>query len=359
MAKNFQTGVSFDTQITNGTIFHLQVEPVGSLPAATSNNKGKMLFLTSDNVLYYSNGTVWVASEAAITYTGSGAIVVTGTVISIDPATTSDPGSMSAADKTKLDNATDAATASRLIIRDASGRAKVVDPAVAGDIATKNYVDTQITANVAGLLDLQGAHDASTAAYPVGALAGDTWYISVAGTISGTVYEVGDVIFANIDSPTSSDWSKLQLNLTTATTTTPGIVELATNGETLLLSSSTVVVTPSNLAALVASESQSGLIQIASTAEVNAGTDNTVAVSPSKLAAYTGAFAKFEQQNLTGTALTTYTITHSIGRRYVHLAIYDSTGQELAVGYTCDSTTQITMSAILSNGASYVVKLIG
>jgi hypothetical protein len=55
--------------------------------------------------------------------------------------TTSVDGFMSAADKTKLDNAVSTATASRLVIRDGSGRAQFADPAAAADAATKGYVD--------------------------------------------------------------------------------------------------------------------------------------------------------------------------------------------------------------------------
>lgn len=57
-------------------------------------------------------------------------------------ATTSANGFMSAADKTKLDNATDSNTASRLMMRDSSGRAKVANPSTTYDIANKSYVDT-------------------------------------------------------------------------------------------------------------------------------------------------------------------------------------------------------------------------
>ncbi len=56
-------------------------------------------------------------------------------------------GFMTAADKTKLDNATAAATANELIDRDAAGRAKVVAPAVAGDIAIKSTVDDHAALN--------------------------------------------------------------------------------------------------------------------------------------------------------------------------------------------------------------------
>ena len=49
---------------------------------------------------------------------------------------------MSAADKAKLDGATNLATASKLMIRDANGRAKVANPSDTYDIANKSYVDT-------------------------------------------------------------------------------------------------------------------------------------------------------------------------------------------------------------------------
>jgi len=57
-------------------------------------------------------------------------------------ATSSANGFMSKEDKQKLDGATSAGTASKLMSRDASGRAQVVNPAVAADIANKSYVDS-------------------------------------------------------------------------------------------------------------------------------------------------------------------------------------------------------------------------
>jgi hypothetical protein len=45
----------------------------------------------------------------------------------------------------KISDAASAATVSVVMKRDAAGRAQVVDPSVAADIATKNYVDTKLT----------------------------------------------------------------------------------------------------------------------------------------------------------------------------------------------------------------------
>lgn len=69
--------------------------------------------------------------------------ISTGT---LDPArlpavTTSAQGAMLAADKIKLNDATSAATASKLVIRDANGRAQFATPSLAADAATKGYVD--------------------------------------------------------------------------------------------------------------------------------------------------------------------------------------------------------------------------
>ncbi len=94
-------------------------------------------------------------------------------------ATTISDGLMSGTDKALLVAATDAATASTLMRRDASGRAKVADPSAAQDIATKNYVDTRrldqfaapttsVSMNnqrITNLLDPTSAQDAATKNY--------------------------------------------------------------------------------------------------------------------------------------------------------------------------------------------------
>lgn len=65
-----------------------------------------------------------------------------------------------------------------------------------------------------------------------------------------------------------------------ATTTTLGVVELATSEETIVGSDETRAVTPKSLSARTSTESRTGLIRIAVPAEVLAGKDNTKAVTP-------------------------------------------------------------------------------
>lgn len=73
--------------------------------------------------------------------------ITTGTLAParLPAATTSAQGAMPAADKSKLDAAVSAATASRLVIRDTAGRAQFATPSATADAATKGYVDTGLT----------------------------------------------------------------------------------------------------------------------------------------------------------------------------------------------------------------------
>jgi hypothetical protein len=81
----------------------------------------------------YVDGKVWDGSD-----------ITTGTVAAarLPVATASVPGTMSAADKAKLDAATSAATASTLVMRASNGRIDTGEPVSSGNAATKNYVDT-------------------------------------------------------------------------------------------------------------------------------------------------------------------------------------------------------------------------
>lgn len=89
----------------------------------------------------------------------------------ISPATPSDPGSMSAADKTKLDAATSVSTANALIRRDGNRRAKVADGVDNDDIATFGQIDIPVyKVKVSGISDLPTP---SGGFYP---LADDTFY---------------------------------------------------------------------------------------------------------------------------------------------------------------------------------------
>ena len=71
------------------------------------------------------------------------------------------------------------------------------------------FIDNLIPSNVT--LSPQGDWDASGGTYPGGALENQSWVISVAGTINGIDYVVGDVIYTLIDAPTDDDWKVVEI----------------------------------------------------------------------------------------------------------------------------------------------------
>jgi len=161
MATKFVTNLDLNqNQILNGRFQALSADPSSSL------FEGWIYYnTTTDTLRVYANGqwrtllnsvSTGGSSSAAITIGESnGAVTVTPNL-----ATTSIDGVMSSADKTKLDNATSEATASRLVIRDGDGQAKFGTPTDPAHAATKGYVD----AARSGLDVKQSVRAATTAA---------------------------------------------------------------------------------------------------------------------------------------------------------------------------------------------------
>lgn len=127
------------------------------LDGATSSSTADRLVLRDSGGRAQFVAPIAGADAANKSYVDSmvwdGSDIATGTVNAarLPLASATVNGIMTAADKAKLDNAVSAPTASRLVIRDASGRAQFADPAAGPDAATKSYVDTKVnTAASAG-----------------------------------------------------------------------------------------------------------------------------------------------------------------------------------------------------------------
>lgn len=135
-------------------------QPTTLTPASSGGAGVQSLFSRGDH------GHALTANEAPANET-IGATAVTGTSEHLARAdhvhampglaTSGASGFMANTDKAKLDDATSAATASKLVLRDGSGRAQFADPSAAQDAATKAYVD----ASAQGL-DAKGSVRAAT-----------------------------------------------------------------------------------------------------------------------------------------------------------------------------------------------------
>lgn len=126
-----------------------QTQPAGTAVGltyydATTTNRPQVYSAGTWNTVPFigagTPGTIGVA-DAAAAGSSLSAARLDHTHASPALATTSVSGFMSAADKTKLDAATSVATASTLVMRDASSRFRAADPSDTADVATKGYVD--------------------------------------------------------------------------------------------------------------------------------------------------------------------------------------------------------------------------
>ncbi|MBS4062464.1 MAG: hypothetical protein KG029_18860 [Bacteroidetes bacterium] len=182
-------------------------------------------------------------------------------------------------------------------------------------LATAKAVKDYVAATLGGIGNLEGAFNANTSTnFPVGAggtKKGDYWYVSVAGTVQTVPLNVGDVLIANKDNASTTlaaDWIFLETNRDQATTTTLGVISLATQAEARAMSSTTKgltpsnlgdvkasdaetqtgtatdrFITPANLSSRTATETRTGIAAIATTAQVQAMTDSTRFVTPAGL----------------------------------------------------------------------------
>lgn len=129
------------------------------LDAATSSNTNNALVKRAANgAIAITTGTsstdaankgyvdVEVATRAAASHSHDAAAVTSGTFAAarLPNVTTAVNGAMLATDKVKLDGAASAATASKLVVRDAAGRAQFADPLALADAVTKGFLDTQL-----------------------------------------------------------------------------------------------------------------------------------------------------------------------------------------------------------------------
>lgn len=130
------------------------------------------------------------------------------------------------------------------------------DPTNALEPSTKQYADAAAKGTYIGTLE--DYTPLATNAFPTtyNSLAiqkGASFYITAAGTMaSGAVtVQVGDVLIATVATPTdaAADWAVINTNVVAASTSTAGILPIATNAEVLAYSETAKAVTPASLGA--------------------------------------------------------------------------------------------------------------
>ena len=237
-------------------------------------------------------GRVTLAADGVTpvqTVNGTPPIIVTGSAptvtIAITPSSTTSTGAVQLRDDLLTPSADLALTANQ-------GYILGQQVGAIADTAGQQYLAGTFNATTAQMVAVTTAGAANTftvgADLPAAAVAGPGAYVIVttAGSYSppggGGPYSAvpGDEFLTD-----GVSWFFIACGFrpTYATTSTPGIVTLATPATVLPLADNTLAVTPFSLSTLIASETQKGFVELATDPETLALTDATVAVTPSNL----------------------------------------------------------------------------
>lgn len=213
--------------------------------------------------------------------------------------------------------------------------AKIVnlpDPSAAQDAATKAYVDSAVE----GLAWKDSCRVATQANLNLA---------SPGATIDGVTMAASDRVLVRAQTTASENgiyiWNGAAVAMTRAldantaaeleqavTTVEEGTSAAATFRQTLVnftLGSGAVSWTTFGTSAPSASETTAGIAETATQAETDAGTDDLRIVTPLKLATYAGRKMKATQDIGDGSA-TSYTITHNFNTRDVTVEVYRNSG---------------------------------
>jgi hypothetical protein len=293
----------------------------------------------------------------------------------------------------------------------------VVNPTAAQDAATKAYVDTTFAGS--GALIYQGGYNASTNTPnldvpPTGTInKGFTYTVTVDGVFFGEQVRVGDLLIANINTPTVlADWTRVQNNIDIASTTVAGIASFAAasfavsaagevtikNGGVILGTQTTgsynptvgttasvnignnttsgievfntVSLTNGVITAYTTEYIQSsttvnpGVILIATDVEATAGSVTTKAVTPAQLIsnATTVANTAITSREFKQTISASGTVTHNMGSFDVIVQLYDSVSMETVfadVVRTSSNAVTVTFGAVPTNPIKVLIIKIG
>jgi hypothetical protein len=231
---------------------------------------------------------------------------------------------------------------------DFNAQAKIVnlpDPSGAQDAATKAYVDSvaeglawKDSVRVATQANLNLAAPGATID-GISMTTGDRVLVRAQSTAAENgIYVWNGAAVAATRSADANSAAELEQAITPVEEGTSAGTQWRQTTVNFTLGSGAVAWTTMGSSAPSASETTAGIAEIATQAETDTGTDDTRFVTPLKQATWSGRKLKFSQAVGDGSA-TQYTITHNLGTRDLTVAVYRDSGAYDEVGCDVEHTT--------------------
>jgi hypothetical protein len=217
-------------------------------------------------------------------------------------------------------------------------------------LASQQSIKTYVDSRVASLGNLIGPFDAAAATNLPGSgttKKGDYWYATTAGTVQGIVFNIGDVIHANQAAPTvtnANHYFVLESNRSQATTTELGVIKLATTAmvDADVMTDGVTAVTPQLLERIQAKETKKGIAAIATQAEAIAGTNDTKMITPLKLKAVLDLKSGGMVANIGNGAAVSFDITHTLGTEDLQVQVKEiATGEYVYPNIKTDTAAKV------------------